>query len=79
MNSMGKIMTEISQTQHFSDALGLRACATHYTQTLLIRKIQQHFGEEPCYATDKRNECSEICEWRRNCRPYKSDVAQWFA
>lgn len=56
---------------------GHQACATQSTQTQLIRKIQQHYGDEPCFATDKRNDCAEVCEWQRNCRPYKNDIAQW--
>jgi len=61
-------MTEIVQLQHMADPLGLKESKQHTSQTQLIRAIQQQRGEQPCFATDKRDDCAEICEWRRDCR-----------
>lgn len=33
----------------------------------VIREIQIQRGEEPCYSTDKRYDCEQQCEWRRDC------------
>ncbi len=33
----------------------------------VIREIQIQCGEEPCYSTDKRYDCEQQCEWRRDC------------
>lgn len=32
-----------------------------------VRAIQTQRGEEPCYSTDKRYNCTEPCEWRKDC------------
>lgn len=40
----------------------------------LIRIIQMQRGEDPCFATDKRYACNQICEWGKECRKL---VAQW--
>lgn len=36
--------------------------------TQMVRMIQQSRSEEPCFATDKRFDCAESCEWRKDCR-----------
>lgn len=40
----------------------------------MIRMTQQFYGEEPCFATEKRHDCAESCDWRRDCR---KQVAVW--
>jgi hypothetical protein len=40
----------------------------------MIRMTQQFYGEEPCFATEKRHDCAESCDWRRECRKL---VAVW--
>lgn len=37
-------------------------------QTQRVRQIQLFREEEPCFATEKRHDCVEICEWRKDCR-----------
>lgn len=32
-----------------------------------VRAIQTQRGEEPCYSTDKRYNCTDPCEWRKDC------------
>ncbi|MDP2963777.1 MAG: hypothetical protein Q8N54_13545 [Sulfurimicrobium sp.] len=41
-------------------------------QTELIRKTQSLRGNEPCFASDKSDDCAEICPWRRECRKLKA-------
>lgn len=48
--------------------LGLEVSTTRASQTELVRFIQALRGEEPCFSTDKRYNCEEICDWRQNCR-----------
>lgn len=65
-------MSDLAQLQHLAGTLGLQESAMCSTQTQLIRSIQLCRGEEPCFASDKRNDCAEICEWRRECRPRRA-------
>lgn len=65
-------MTDSEQTQYMAGTLGLKIGAMQSTQTQLIRAIQQCRGDETCFGTDKRSDCAEICEWRRDCRPHKA-------
>lgn len=32
-----------------------------------IRAMQRRRGEEPCFSTDKRYNCIELCELRKEC------------
>ncbi|MBZ0106412.1 MAG: hypothetical protein K8H84_12380 [Sulfuricella denitrificans] len=41
-------------------------------KTILIRKIQVLRGDDPCFASDKSQDCAEICQWRRDCRKLKA-------
>ena len=57
----------IAQVQQMADAQGINGCKQFLSETM-IRTIQLARNEEPCFATDKRHDCAEICEWRRDCR-----------
>lgn len=46
----------------------------YYSKGQIIRLVQLQRGDDPCFATDKRYTCTEICEWGRECRKL---VAQW--
>lgn len=41
-------------------------------QTPIIKALQRLLDEAPCFATDKRHDCAELCKWRRNCRGMKA-------
>jgi len=56
------------QLQQMMGSLGFNECAHGASQTQLIRAIQVKRCEEPCFATDKRHDCAQLCEWRRDCR-----------
>jgi hypothetical protein len=62
----------IAQLQQLARDSGIKECAPHASQTVLIRKIQKLRGDEPCFATDKSFDCAEICQWRRECRKLKA-------
>ena len=47
-------------------------CTQEPIQIKRIRKIQMLHNDEPCFATDKRFDCAEMCEWRRYCRKPKA-------
>jgi hypothetical protein len=40
----------------------------------IIREMQMAHNEDPCFGTDKRHDCAEMCEWRRECR---EPIAAW--
>lgn len=62
----------LAELQQLASDFGLDACATQTSQTELIRTIQALRGDEPCFSTDKRYDCAEICDWRRNCRKLRA-------
>ena len=62
-----------SQMQELARNLGLKEHNTHTSQTQLIRHIQLMRGDDPCYTTDKRYDCTDNnCEWRRDCRKLRA-------
>ena len=64
----------VEQLQKLVCDFGLEACAPYTSQTQLIRLIQLQCGDEPCFSSEKRYGCSEVCEWSGECRKLK---AQW--
>lgn len=61
----------IEQLQQLACDSGLKACAyTTYTQ--LVRNIQLRRNSEPCFLSEKRYACREICEWAKECRKLKA-------
>lgn len=46
----------------------------YQTTTQQIRSIQIARADEPCFGTNKRYTCTEVCEWSTECRKL---VAQW--
>lgn len=62
------------QLQQLVFDFGLSACVPYTSQTQIIRNIQLRRGSEPCFLTEKRYGCREVCEWSQECRKLK---AQW--
>lgn len=62
----------LRELQQLACDFGLKEYATHTSQTELIRAIQALRGEEPCFSTDKRYDCTDVCEWRQNCRKLRA-------
>ncbi len=67
-------MTEPDASNRYDSVLDLGGCRIDGATNLMVRMIQQSRGGEPCFATDKRYDCAEGCEWRRDCRKL---VAAW--
>ena len=67
-------MTKHPQFHPMLDTQGFNAVkdAPSRTQTVRLRQMEQ--GHEPCFGTEKRFDCAEICEWRRDCH---KRVAVW--
>lgn len=61
-----------AQLQQLASNFGIRTSATQGSQTELIRAIQTLRDDEPCFSTDKRYDCAEICEWRQDCRKLRA-------
>ncbi len=64
----------IEQLQQLVIDFGLNASIPYNSQTQIIRSIQLRRGSEPCFLTEKRYGCREVCEWSQECRKLK---AQW--
>jgi hypothetical protein len=62
----------IEQLHQLAFDFGLKASTPYTSQTQLIRSIQLKRGNEPCFLTEKRYACSEICEWVQDCRKLKA-------
>lgn len=64
----------VEQLQQLAFDFGLESSAPNTSQAQLIRNIQLRCGGDPCFSTEKRYGCTEICEWSGECRKLK---AQW--
>lgn len=42
------------------------------SEKMLIRAIQKQRGDEPCFLSDKRYGCHEVCEWSASCQKLKA-------
>jgi len=62
----------IEQLQQLASDAGLKACTPYTALTQLVRNIQQQRGSEPCFLTEKRYACREVCEWSQDCRKLKA-------
>ena len=61
-----------AQLQQLASNLGIKSSAIPASKTGLIRAIQVLRNDEPCFSTDKRYDCTEICEWRQDCRKLRA-------
>lgn len=66
----------VEQLQQLACEFGLKASTPYTSQTQLIRNIQLLRGNEPCFSSEKRYVCTEICEWSQECRKLR---AQWMS
>lgn len=66
--------TSIVQIQKIANTLGFNGGNFDKSRTQVIREIQMARDEDPCFGTDMRHDCAEMCEWRRECR---KPVAAW--
>ncbi|MBS4097362.1 MAG: hypothetical protein KGZ83_11075 [Sulfuricella sp.] len=62
----------IEQLQGIASHLGVPGFQSDASQTQLIRAIQRFNNDEQCFATEKRHDCAQLCEWRRDCRKLKA-------
>ena len=62
----------VAQLMSIASTLGIKSYPQHASEIELIRSIQRLYNEDPCFATDKRHDCAEICEWRQDCRKLKA-------
>ena len=62
----------LAQLTNIANNLGIKSAPQHASEIQLIRSIQRLYDEEPCFATDKRHDCAEMCEWRQDCRKPKA-------
>lgn len=62
----------LESLQHLAGQIGLHQHVHNTSPRLLIRAIQKQRGEEPCYSTDQRYSCNEICEWRESCQKLRA-------
>ncbi len=58
--------------QQLASQIGMHDFDDYSSQKMLIRAIQKHRGEEPCFLTDKRYGCHEICVWSGSCRQLRA-------
>ena len=62
----------IESLQRLASQNGLNQYGNNTSQKMLIRAIQKQRGEEPCFSTDKRYTCNEVCQWRGSCQKLRA-------
>lgn len=62
----------IETLQQLASQNGLKQHSDNTSQKMLIRAIQKQRGEEPCFSTDKRYTCHEVCEWSGSCQKLRA-------
>jgi len=68
---MKESMIFINQQQSVN-TLGLPDISKRSSEKNHIREIQMKRGGEPCFLSDKRYSCSEVCEWSDACKKLKA-------
>jgi len=63
----------IESLQQLASQIGLHQHNDNTSQKMLIRAIQKHRGEEPCFSTDKRYSCNAVCEWHTSCQKLRAE------
>jgi hypothetical protein len=63
---------KIESLQQLAHEIGLKEYGHNSSQKMLVRAIQRRRGEEPCFSTDKRYTCHEVCEWRTSCQKLRA-------
>jgi hypothetical protein len=58
----------LESLQQLASDMGLHYYSDNTSQKMIIRAIQKQRGEEPCFTTDRRNNCNEVCEWQASCQ-----------
>jgi hypothetical protein len=62
----------IETLQQLASQIGLHQHKDYQSPRMLIHAIQKHRGGEPCYLTDKRYTCREVCEWSAGCQTLRA-------
>lgn len=62
----------IESLQQLANQIGMPDYNDCSSQKMIIRAIQKHRGEVPCFLTDKRYGCREECEWRSSCQQLRA-------
>ena len=63
------------ELRRIADHEGIAHARTMSSNNELIRAIQNHRGETPCFMTEHRFTCRiQHCEWRGDCRKL---IAVW--
>ena len=64
----------VEQLQQLAFDFGLKASVPYTSKIQLIRNIQLLRGKDPCFSSEKRYFCTDVCEWSSECRKLR---AQW--
>jgi len=64
----------VEQLQQLASDSGLKTSAPYTSKIQLIRNIQLLRGKDPCFSSEKRYICTDVCEWSAECRKLR---AQW--
>jgi hypothetical protein len=62
----------IEPLQQLASQIGLHDFSAYSSHKMLIRAIQKHRSEDPCYLSDKRYGCQEVCEWSTSCQQLRA-------
>lgn len=62
----------LESLQQLASEIGLHKYSRDTSPKILIHAIQMKRGAEPCYLSDKRYSCNEVCEWSASCQKLRA-------
>lgn len=62
----------VEQLQQLASSFGLKTSAPYTSKIQLVRNIQLLRGKDPCFSSEKRSGCKEMCEWSQECRKLRA-------
>jgi len=62
----------LESLQQLASEMGLHHYSDNSSQKMIIRAIQKQRDEEPCFSTDKRYTCNEVCVWSTSCQKLRA-------
>jgi len=58
--------------QQVANNVDLHQKSERAPRNMLVRAMQKQQGHEPCFSTDKRYACNELCEWSADCKKLRA-------
>lgn len=67
-----KVDMDIESQRQLASVMGLPENRDGSSEKILIRAIQKQRGEEACFLSDERYNCTKVCEWSSRCKKLRA-------